>query len=102
MDRTFSRMLADRFFSFLRKERHEYSCTIERMFALYDIWNRVDEQDHPAQLTSFEIFTTLENIRDNVNGNNYGRESHRIVIDRSRDIQGLLYRKNNHEASSLG
>lgn len=29
-------------------------------------------------------------------------ESLRIVIDRSRDIQGLLYRKNNHEASSLG
>lgn len=70
-------------------------------YSLCTISNRVDEQD-PARLTSFEIFTTLDNIRDNVNGKNYGRESLRIVIDRSRDIQGLPYRKNNHEASSLG
>lgn len=41
-------------------------------YSLCTISNRVDEQD-PAQLTSFEIFTTLDNIRDNVNGMNYGR-----------------------------
>lgn len=36
-------------------------------YSICTISNRVDEQD-PAQLTSFDIFTTSDNIRDNVNG----------------------------------